>query len=215
MVSKCFEYALTEDKAYYVLLSLTFYGGMRLSEALGITWESIDFDTGKITISQQLCYDRTGIRHKNNRVYIGPPKESVREFDAAPQLLNILKEWKAEQEWNKKLYGRAYKNKEVLDNEKTGGAVKGVNFVLRREDGRIIPTYEAGHFRKRLQKKVFEDAHFHGMRRTLVTKLIDGGVPLAIVSQYIGHADTRTTELYYLNKKKLDTTKVLEVVAKI
>lgn len=214
-IDKCFEYALTEDKAYYVLLSLTFFGGVRLSEALGLTWESIDFTTGEITINQQLCYDRTGIRHKTNRVYIGPPKESVRQFTAAPQLLNILKEWKIEQEQNKKLYGRAYKNKEVLDNEITGRTTKGANFVLRREDGRIIPTYEAGHFRTRLQNKVFEDAHFHGMRRTLVTKLVDGGVPLAVVSQYIGHADTRTTELYYLNKKKLDTSKVLEVVAKI
>lgn len=156
-IDKCFEYALTEDMAYYVLLSLTFFGGVRLSEALGLTWESIDFTTGEITINQQLCYDRTGIRHKTNRVYIGPPKESVRQFTAAPQLLNILKEWKIEQEQNKKLYGRAYKNKEVLDNEITGRTTKGANFVLRRENGRIIPTYEAGHFRTRLQNKVFED----------------------------------------------------------
>lgn len=129
--------------------------------------------------------------------------------------MKILKEWKEEQEQNKKKHGRAYKNKEILDNEITSGTVKGANFVLRREDGRIIPTYEAGHFRERLQKKVFEDAHFHGMRRTLVTKLVDGGVPLAVVSQYIGHADTRTTEQYYLNKKELDTSKVLEVMGKI
>ena len=172
-IYKCFEYALTEGKAYFVLLSLTVYGGVRLSEALGIMWEDIDFTTGEIIIRQQLCYDRTAIRHKTNRVYIGPPKESVRKFAAAPQLLNILKDWKVEQEQNKKQYGRAY------------------------------------------QDKVFEDAHLHGMRRTLVTKLVDGGVPLSVVSQYIGHADIRTTELYYLNKKKLDTTKVLEVVGKI
>ena len=213
-IDKCFEYAKTEGTAYYILLCLTFYAGVRMSEALGLTWEDVHFDTGKINIRQQLCYDRTGLRHKN-RLYIGPPKEHDREFDAAPQLLNALKEWKVEQEQNKKKHGRTYHNKEVLDNEITGGTVKGANFVLRREDGRIIPTYEAGHFRTRLQNKVFEDAHFHGMRRTLVTKLIDGGVPLAVVSQYIGHADTRTTELYYLNKKKLDSAKVLEVVGKI
>lgn len=213
-IDKCFEYAKTEGTVYYIFLCLTFYGGVRMSEALGITWEDIDFASGKINIRQQLCYDRNGLRHKN-RVYIGPPKEREREFDAAPQLLNALKAWKTEQEQNKKKHGRAYHNKEVLDNEITGGTTKGANFVLRREDGRIIPNYEAGHFRERLQKKVFDDAHFHGMRRTLVTKLIDGGVPLAVVSQYIGHADTRTTEYYYLNKEKLDTTKVLEVVGKI
>ena len=213
-IEKCFEYAKTEGTAYYILLCLAFYGGVRMSEALGLTWECINFDTGKINIRQQLCYDRKGLRHKN-RIYIGPPKEHDREFDAAPQLLNALKEWKVEQEQNKKKHGRAYHDKEVLDNEITGGTVKGANFVLRREDGRIIPHYEAGHFRKRLKTKVFGEAHFHGMRRTLVTKLIDGGVPLAVVSQYIGHADTRTTEYYYLNKEKLDTTKVLEVVGKI
>ena len=213
-IEKCFEYAKTEERVYSVLLALTFYGGVRLSEALGIMWDDIDFETGKINIHQQLCYDRAGLRHKN-RVYIGPPKEHDREFDAAPQLLAILKEWKEEQEQNKKFYGRAYCNKEELDNEIIGKKVKGADFVLRREDGRIITTYEAGHFRERLQKNVFEDAHFHGMRRTLVTKLVDGGVPLAVVSEFIGHADTRTTEYYYLNKKKLDNTKLLEVMGKM
>lgn len=213
-IEKCFEYAKTEERAYSVLLALTFYGGVRLSEALGIMWDDIDFETGKINIHQQLCYDRSALRHKN-RVYIGAPKEHDRIFDAAPQLLAVLKEWKAEQEQNKKFYGRAYCNKEELDNEITGKKVKGGDFVLRREDGRLITTYEAGHFRERLQKNVFEDAHFHGMRRTLVTKLVDGGVPLAVVSEFIGHADTRTTEQYYLNKKKLDNTKLLEVMGKM
>lgn len=214
-VDKCLEYAKTEDKAFYILLCLTYYAGVRVAEGLAIRWQDIDFENNEIRIRQQLCYDKTGERHTRNRTYIGPPKESNRDFYAAPQLMSILKEWKEEQEQNKKEYGRAYKDKEVLDNEITGGTVKGCDFVIRKKDGSIIPNYEAGHFRERLKKKVFDEAHYHGMRRTLVTTLVDQGVSIPVVSEFIGHADTRTTEEFYLNKKKLSNSKLVEVIGKI
>ena len=52
--------------------------------------------------------------------------------------MSILKEWKEEQEQNKKEYGRAYKDKEVLDNEITGGTVKGCDFVIRKKDDFVV-----------------------------------------------------------------------------
>lgn len=37
----------------------------------------------------------------------------------------------------------------------------------------------------------------HRLRRTLGSRLYQAGLPLDRVSMVLGHADTRTTELYY------------------
>lgn len=198
------------------MLCLTYYGGVRISEALGLRWEDVDFVENRITIRQQLCYDKSGKRHTTNRTYIGPPKENKeRPFYASPKLMEVLTEWKEEQEQNKQKYGRKYNNKEVLDDEVNGGVVKGGNYVLRMEDGSIVTNSSANHFRERVKKNVFCDADFHGMRRSIVTRLIGGGVPLTVVSEFIGHADTRTTELFYVDKTHVDDSQLVSVIKKI
>lgn len=105
-----------------------------------------------------------------------------------------------------------YQGKEVLENRVDGGAVHGGNFVLRDERGELITHSKAGHVRERIQKRSGEHFYFHGLRHTVVSRLADAGVPLKNVSAFIGHADTRTTEQYYLGLDELGESKLVSAI---
>lgn len=207
------DYVRNKGTVYYVLFCLTYYGGVRLSEALGLTWKDIDWSTNKITVRQQLCYDKY---NSNHRTYIKNVKEEVnRTFYASPILMEALKEWKVEQEENERHFGKNYKNKEVLDDERTertAPTVKGWDFVLRLEDGQLMSHSKANHFREKVQKDLGIHFYYHGLRHTIVSNLSGAGVPLANISQFIGHADVRTTDWYYLGDDETGDEKLEEAI---
>lgn len=197
-----------EGAVYYILLLLCYYGGVRLSEALGLRWTDIDWETGKITIHHQLVYDKT-----NHTTHIGPTKSKVdRVFQASPTLLEELKKWKIEQEQYRTRLGKKHWGTEELENRVDGGIIRGGNFVLRDEHGELVTHSKAGHVRERIQKQSGEHFYFHGLRHTVVSRLAGAGVPLKNISTFIGHADTRTTEQYYLGLDELGESKLVSAI---
>lgn len=206
------DYVRSKGTVYYVLFCLTYYGGVRVSEALGLTWKDILWSKNEIIVRQQLCYDKYNKGNTKRRTYIKDVKELVpRTFYASPVLMEALKEWKSEQEENERRFGKNYKNKEVLDDERTertSPSVKGWDFILRLEDGQLMSHSKANHFRAKAQKELGEHFYYHGLRHTVVTNLSGAGVPIANISKFIGHADTRTTEMYYLGDDEIGDEKL-------
>ncbi|WP_399567184.1 tyrosine-type recombinase/integrase [uncultured Selenomonas sp.] len=45
--------AIPESNIYYPLLKILYHTGLRISEALGLTWDDIDLETGAVSISRQ------------------------------------------------------------------------------------------------------------------------------------------------------------------
>ena len=207
-IERFFSHAKQEGTVYYILLLLCYYGGVRLSEALGLRWCDVDWSTGKITVHHQLVYDKnTHITH------IGPTKSKVdRIFQAPPALLDALSVWQTEQEADRRQAGRSYQNNEELEDRLDGGIVKGGNFILRDRNGELITHSKANHVRERIQKQTGEHFYFHALRHTVVSRLSGAGVPLKNISTFIGHADTRTTEQYYLGVDELGESKLLSAI---
>lgn len=52
----------------------------------------------------------------------------------------------------------------------------------------------------------FERLTSHSTRHSVITTLLDAGVPLHEVQYLVGHRDPRTTELYHHGKRKLDNS---------
>ncbi|MGI8313442.1 tyrosine-type recombinase/integrase [Saccharopolyspora hattusasensis] len=52
----------------------------------------------------------------------------------------------------------------------------------------------------------FERLTSHSTRHSVITALLDAGVPLHEVQYLVGHRDPRTTELYHHGKRKLDNS---------
>jgi site-specific recombinase XerD len=44
--------------------------------------------------------------------------------------------------------------------------------------------------------KLNEDLHWHSLRHTAATNLVNKGVPLPVVKQILGHSDINTTMIY-------------------
>lgn len=194
-----FEYAKQRSHAYYVLLMLCYYGGVRLAEALGLRWEDVDLVGQEITISRQLLYDKL-----THETYISTTKSKVnRTFQVAPPLQQALTEWKSEQE---KCCQRV--NKEYIVDKCSGGKIPSSAFVLCDSNG-LISRSQANHFREKMQNDLGEHFYYHGLRHTVVSNLAGAGVPIKSVSEFIGHADSRTTEEFYLSVDEASNSKLM------
>lgn len=206
-----FALAKQEGDVYYILMQLCYYSGMRLSEALGLRFSNIDWDTGKITIDHQLIYN------KNTHIeeLTTTKSKTERVFDAPPALLEILKDWKTKQDETRKQLGRKYKAREELTDRRDGKIVKGGDFVLRDDEGALLTHSQANHIRERIQKKTGLHFYYHGLRHTVVSRLAGSGVPVKNISTYIGHADTRTTELFYLGIDEIGSAKLTTAICNL
>ena len=116
--------------------------------------------------------------------------------------------WQTEQEENRKQLGKNYKNNEAFEDRVDGGIVKWGDFILRDNQGELLTHSKANHERERIQKESGEHFYFHALRHTIVSRLSGEGVPLKNISSFIGHADTRTTEQYYLGVDELGESKL-------
>lgn len=193
-LERFFEYAKDKGSIYYILLLLCYYGGVRRSEALGLCWKDIDWSRQEITVSRQLIYDKN-----THETYFSTTKSKVdRTFQATPTLLKALEEWREEQ-------SNICKG---VKSELIGNSISSADLILHDANG-IMTNSKANHFREKAQKDL--DIHFiyHGLRHTVVSNLAGAGVPLKSVSEFIGHADTRTTEEFYLNTDETSQSKLI------
>lgn len=164
----------------YVLFRLLAFSGLRKGEALVLTWNDIDFSSGKIKICKTLA---RGIK---SRVFISSTKteSSERNIYVDRKTLDLLKEWKLMQ--RKKFFGIGFNTNTskqlVFSNEK--------NSLLIHS----TPNWWV--------KKVAEEAGIHeitphGFRHTYATLAIQGGMNPKELQVQLGHADIRTTLQVY------------------
>jgi integrase len=71
-----------------VLISLLAFTGMRISEALGLTWADIDFEGGSVNVRRQLSHARRGEPAK--RIPL-KTEAGERQIDLAPKMLQALR----------------------------------------------------------------------------------------------------------------------------
>lgn len=97
---------------YYAFLT-AYYTGLRVSEVFGLTWDDIDLENKKLTVNKNILKKNqagaTHGRHISGKAttmwFFGTckTKSSYRTIDIGDTLVNALKEYKAEQDANKKV----------------------------------------------------------------------------------------------------------------
>jgi site-specific recombinase XerD len=71
------------------------------------------------------------------------------------------------------------------------------NLVFTINGCRIQQDYIIHHFKKYIRKAGLRDElHFHSLRHTFATRLVQKGVSIYKVSKLLGHADVKTTQIY-------------------
>ena len=198
---------LFQHSKYRPVLKLLYHTGMRISEAMGLTWNDIDLKTGKITVVRQRIKD-----------YFETPKteSSARTFYADAALLAYLRSLKAAQAKDEMRLGEAY---QVTYEDKAHDravvvlpkkmpptdALERRMLLCIKENG--TPILSAS-FKAMLQK---HNLNAHSFRHTHATQLIEAGAKPVDVAARLGHKDATITQNLYTH----DTEEMQQETARI
>lgn len=159
--------------------------GLRLAEALALTWEDIDQDAGSLTVR--------GTLHRIPKApkgtdpwYIGEPKTrgSRRTVPLTPLAVAALKAHELIQAEEQMARGMASKKGTgMVFTTVAGEPIHGPN---------VLPRLYAALAAAKVPK-----VPFHGLRHSAASVMLEAGIPLRVVSELLGHSTIRiTADLY-------------------
>ncbi len=165
------------------IIYMALYYGLRRGEAIGLKWDAIDFKNDKIKINHIVTQTLTLVAKDKTKT-----ASSKREYHLLPEIKEMLKIILAEQNKNKKLFGKSYQNSD---------------YIFTWEDGRPYqPAYITKEFQKVLAKNNFPKMRFHDLRHSCASILYDKGWDLKDIQTWLGHADIQTTANIYTHISK-------------
>lgn len=158
--------------------ALCLFAGLREGECLGLSWSQVDFEKGRITVSQQLQKTKSG----HVEYYIADTTKSGKPRTIEPPAIcfDYLRDEKRRQAKNKLKAGELWNNE--------------WNLVFTNEVGRYI---EIETFYRKFKKVVAAigrpDARVHDLRHTAATVAIASGADIKSVQSLLGHATAAFT----------------------
>ena len=222
---------------YHMLYLLGWHCGLRVSEALGLTWDCIDLEKGEIKIEKQLLYvtqdkDLNKLPIEIPRYYLDRVKTDNkrdkefknRTIQISNELIKELKEEKLLQQKYRKLLGSNFvvavlKNKALSEVKisELRRSQKRVDFVCRSKNRPYInrKTYLNANKRAKDILGLPKTFDIHSLRHSHATKLIESGADQKDVQERLGHAAIETTINNYVHstdKMKEKTQKLLDEI---
>lgn len=219
---------------YYAILT-AYCTGLRAAELFALTWDDIDFERKTLTVNKNILKKNqsgaTHGRHISGKAttvwYFGTCKTpgSYRTIEIGDTLVKALKEYKEEQERDKKEYGDLYmkhyikETKNYYNNKpeykilnayaELDIALKEVNLVFVKHNGVFEGTDTSKYPFKVIHYELGINCRFHDFRETHATKLIEAGADIKAIAKRLGHSNIRTTyEIYVRVTQKMKTDTV-------
>lgn len=181
-----------EQEPFRNAFALCLFAGLRRSECLGLSWDSVNFETGEITIRQQLQQSTTLKKYiianstKSGKARTIKPPTIAFDYLRAERLIQQENRMRAGAEWNNEW-----------------------NLVFTNPFGRYISPKT---FDKRFKKVAVQigrpDARVHDLRHTAATVAISQGADIKSVQDLLGHSCAAFTLNVYAHsseKMKQDT----------
>jgi len=200
------EFKAKASIVYRVFYILAIYGGLRLGELCGLTWENIDFERCMIFVKCS-AYKATNLKYKpevldnnidNKRIVTKPKsKLSTRSMKIPPLVIEQLKLLKEHYVSEQNRLGTAWKTRdeEIVFRGIFGNAVSPNSMTLW-----------LGRFCKKNNLKHICTHDFRHMNASL---LIKNGCDIKTVQQNLGHAQATTTlNIYAYAFMEMRTLKV-------
>lgn len=161
------------------LWQLALDSGMRIGEILGLSWRDLALDRDEPTVSvrRSLTFD------KDDHIKLGEvpkTKASRRSIVIDDDTVLALRAYRAQQAERRLLLGPAWQN---------------LGLVFDRGDGRLL---DPNVVRKSLDRVLDRNPalpriSMHGMRHTMATLALEGGVNPKVVQERLGHASVQMT----------------------
>lgn len=213
---KITDYLKKRNSSSLLPIQISYYSGLRLGEVCGLTWDDINLEDRSLIVKRTLFYN--SYRH---RMEIGPTKNGKsRIVDFGLKLFSILKEAKEKQSsyeffHSPHLYQNYYRkvfdlnrfhfdlyhfrNKETISH-----SMNPINFVCRLTNGSYLSPRTVQNMCISARRSItgIEQFHFHSLRHTYTSNLLDHGASPQDVQELLGHADVRTTMNIYAHSQR-------------
>lgn len=182
--------------AMWLLFTTT---GMRRGEVLGLRWDALDLDAGRLTVKRNLT------------VVDGRPIEQERAKTAAgrrtlgldPATVAALRKHRAGQAEERMAAGL--------------GAIPDDGLVFCWEDGSLIHPHRPTRWMREMSAELgLPHIRLHGLRHSYATAALQAGVDVKVLSTRLGHANTTITrDLYQHVMPEMDQDAADTVAASI
>ena len=179
----------------YVLLLET---GLRTSEMVGLTWDSIDWEKRTLTVSKTLEY-----RHSTHVWRAGPPKSisSYRTIPLTKRAYEVLKSCYDERFVRKEKESLS----QVLEymDRRTGKicsfSMRDLVFINYRTGEPAKNSSYDTHLYKLCDEAGIKRFCMHALRHTYATRAIESGVMPKVLQKLLGHASIKVTMDRYVH----------------
>ena len=184
--------------ALWHLLATT---GMRRGEALGLHWDDVDLDAGRLSIKRTLVQVANYTKDGTDWA-LGSPKtrSGFRQVELDPRTVAVLRAHRARQAEERLRLGEHY-----LAND----------FAFTRADGRPLhPKLVSQQFRRIVTRLELPALSVHGLRHTWATLALQAGIHPKVVQERLGHAQISVTlDTYSHVTPAMDRTAATTVAA--
>lgn len=174
----------TDKDDYRLVFKLILFTGLRESEALGLTWDCVDFKNSEIIINKQIV--RRSV--KDGGAYLASTKSGkARTITVAKFVLDILHEQKITQTTQRLIMGEAWQT--MYD---TDGREQALVFTM--PDGSPITQSSLRHHFDKIRKEIGRpDCRIHDLRHTFAVVSLQNGDDIKTLQSNLGHATAAFT----------------------
>ena len=186
---------LTEDQQKAFLLTLKnhrfnnlytviMFTGLREGEAIGLTWDCIDFQKGTLKVYRQLqrTPDEWGVFR-----FVPLKNSKTRTIKLSPYIIGVLHQQKTQQKLDKLAAGALWKGFQMIEDQET-------DFVFTDKLGEHLKSVTVYNNFKRLAAQIgVPDARVHDLRHTFAVISLQNGDDYKTVQDALGHATAAFT----------------------
>ena len=176
----------------YPFIVLAAATGCRRGELLALTWLDLDFKTGILKVSKSLEQTKAaGLRVKSTK------SEEPREVGIPEWALEVLKEHRTDQDWDRSMFGANYADHNLIFCQPSGQY-----YSPDREGARVVEL---------MRSVGLQGVSLHSLRHSHASILLSKGVPAAVVAERLGHADQNITLSIYSHALPADSRAAAKV----
>ena len=175
--------AASEDSCE-IILKVILFTGVRESEAIGLTWDCIDFKKGTVTACKQL--QKRPLKD-GGTVFTSLKNDRIRIIKPAPFIMNLLDRQYREQTLQRLKMGDAWQGWRD-ENERNTALV-----FTTAEGNDISPTSLRYHFKKLMVSIGLPACRVHDLRHTFAVLSLQNGDDIKTVQENLGHATAAFT----------------------
>ncbi|MGM0125936.1 hypothetical protein IGI37_003337 [Enterococcus sp. AZ194] len=165
------EKARQHPKGLPILLSL--HTGLRIGEISALKWSDIDLTKGEITVSRTLQRISLPSKNRNSTIMEGSAKSL-----SAHRVIPL----------NDRIWGILKEKKQTANSP----------YVVGSQNRFFEPRTITHQFKQILAQIQIKEIHFHQLRHTFATRLLEKGADIASVSALLGHQSAKMTLDIYI-----------------